>query len=364
MPNKDDKNWTVLTNKRPSIETAITDGVRNLGGPLVIVVALFLAFIAAFSSVVVYINPNEYGIKEVKLGVRRGIQNKVYESGWVVAIPGFSRYHILPRGEQVYDMTNHAEERVAVPHRSDKAAHIQTSDGFFVDVDVTILYRISDPYKVVTIIGPGELFVDNGITPRAEPILKQALGPLTTEAFYNSRLRTAQLKLAKEMLNTELLGKGLQVDHVLIRYFEYSPEIQRNIEEKKLKDQLVYKNQSEAKAATAEANLKKITQEGEARLVVKLQEGEAYTVTKRAEQELYSRKRHAEGDLLVKLAEAHRTELKNTALQGTGSEYMVGLKMAEVLDGIQFIMLPSDGGMGFNPLDLDRTLKLFGTDKK
>ena len=52
---------------------------------------------------------------------------------------------------------------------------------------------------------------------------------------------------AKEKLNIELAGKkGIAVDHVLIRYFKYSPEIQRNIEEKKLKDQLIYKNRAEA----------------------------------------------------------------------------------------------------------------------
>ena len=61
----------------------------------------------------------------------------------------------------------------------------------------------------------------------------------------------------------------------------------------------------------------------------------------------------------VKLAEAYRTELKNKALEGNGSNRMVGLKMAEVLEGLQFIMLSSDGTSGFNPLDLNRMMKLF-----
>lgn len=320
----------------------------------IIVALLFL------SNLLVYIGPNEFGIKEVKLGVKRGIQQDVYGPGWALAVPGFSRFHLLPRDVQVFDMTKHPEETRDSVRRTERAAHIQTSDGFYVDVDVSILYRIADPYKVVTTIGPGMLFVDNGIVPRAEPVLKQALGMLNTEEFYNSHARMARVQLAKDMLNTEVAAKGLQVDHVLIRYFEYSPEIQRNIEEKKLKDQLVFKNQSEAKAASAEANLKKIVEEGEARMKVKLQEGEAYKVTKRAEQELYARKQRAEADLLVKLAEAYRTELKNRALQNVGSEYMVGLKMADALEGLQFLMLPSDGPAGVNPLNLDALMKLFG----
>ena len=38
---------------------------------------------------------------------------------------------------------------------------------------------------------------------------------------------------------------------------------------------------------------------------------------------------------------------------------MVGLKMAEALEGLNLIVLPSDGEKGLNPLDLRRTLELF-----
>ncbi len=74
------------------------------------------------------------------------------------------------------------------------SSDIQTSDGFFVDVDVSIIYRISDPYLIFTMIGPGTLFEDNGIITKAEPILKASLGELTTEEFYNSPLRLQRRK--------------------------------------------------------------------------------------------------------------------------------------------------------------------------
>jgi hypothetical protein len=61
----------------------------------------------------------------------------------------------------------------------------------------------------------------------------------------------------------------------------------------------------------------------------------------------------------VKLAEAKKTQLRNEALQGSGSDRMVGLKMAEVYKGLEILVLPSDGGNGVNPLNLDQTLKLF-----
>jgi regulator of protease activity HflC (stomatin/prohibitin superfamily) len=319
--------------------------------------AVLIIILVSASQFLVYIKPNQYGIKEVKLGVHRGIQPEVAKPGWEFVVPGFSRFHVFPSDIQVFDLSSRSEERAQFDGPIEKAAHIQTSDGFFVDVDVSILYRIVDPYLVITKIGPGNLFVQNGIAPRAEPILKQALGALDTEKFFNSNLRAARVAEAKELLNKETLPRGIAVDHVLIRYFSYSDEIQKNIEEKKLKDQLVFKNQSEARAAAAEAELMKVSQEGEAKLVVKLQEGTAYQTVKTAEQELYARKRRAEGDLLVQLAEAHRVNLKNAALQGAGSESMVGLKMADVFKGLDLLMLPSDGPSGVNPLDLDKTVK-------
>ena len=146
---------------------------------------------------------------------------------------------------------------------------------------------------------------------------------------------------------------------MLVRYFKYSPEIQKNIEEKKLQDQMVFTNQAAARAAKEEAELKKIIQEGMVITAVEMEKGNAYVTRKIAEKDLYVRKKKAEADLLVKLAEAERVRLKNDALKGVGSERMVGLKMADVYKGLDVIILPSDGPNGVNPLDLDNALKLF-----
>ena len=260
------------------------------------------------------------------------------------------------------ELTNFPETAAGAA-RKDRAAHIQTSDGFFVDVDVSFLYHIKDPYLVFTTIGPGTLFEDNGIIPKAEPALKETLGKLTTEEFYNSPMRVQKTEEAKIRLNSELNLKGIEVDQVLVRYFIYSKEIQKNIEEKKLQDQMVFTNQAAARAAKEEAELKKIVQEGMVIAAVELEKGKAYVTRKIAEKDLYVRKKKAEADLLVKLAEAERVRLKNEALKGIGSERMVGLKMADAYRGLDVIILPSDGPHGVNPLNLDNALQLFDVRK-
>ena len=332
------------------------------GGRRGIIVGLFIVAVLAaigYVSCLEYVGPEEYGIKQVMIGFERGIQKKIYQTGYRFVLPQpFERLYRLPKSIQVLELSNSPITRSQFA-RHEKAGYIQTSDGFFVEVDASILYHIVDPYEVFTILGPGRLFEDNGILPRAEPILKQTLGELTSEEFYNSPMRVQKVQQAKALMNEELKAKGLEVAHVLIRYFQYSEEIQKNIEERKLKDQLVFKNQAEARASAELAKVKKVIEEGKATVLVKLQEGDAYTVRRKAEQQLYSRVRHADGDLLVKLAEAERTSLKNQALQGGGADLMVGLQMAEVYRGMQLVILASDGKDGLNPLDLDRTLKLF-----
>ena len=269
---------------------------------------------------------------------------------------------MLFRSIQVLELTNYPGT-AAEAARKDRAAHIQTSDGFFVDVDVSFLYHIKDPYLVFTTIGPGTLFEDNGIIPKAEPALKETLGKLTTEEFYNSPMRVQKAEEAKQRLNSELNLKGIEVDQVLVRYFIYSKEIQKNIEEKKLQDQMVFTNQAAARAAKEEAELKKIVQEGMVIAAVEMEKGKAYVTRKIAEKDLYVRKIKAEADLLVQLAEAERVRLKNEALKGIGSERMVGLKMADAYKGLDLIILPSDGSHGVNPLNLNNTLQLFDVRK-
>jgi regulator of protease activity HflC (stomatin/prohibitin superfamily) len=324
-----------------------------------ILVAALAVLVFLYNLLFVYVRPNEFGIKVVRVGLHRGVQQQVYTPGLYVVLPfGLEQMYRLPKNIQVLELTNYPDS-AAAGARMEKAAHIQTSDGFFVSVDVSIVYRIADPYLVFTRIGPGTLFEDNGIIPKAEPVLKAALGELTTEEFYNSPLRVQKAALAKRVLNDELKEKGLQVEQVLVRYFSYSKEIQKNIEEKKLKDQLVFRNQAEARAAAEEATLKKITQEGKVTAEVEMAGGEAYVTRKLAERDLYVRTKRAEADLLVKLAEAERVKLKNEAFRGIGAERMVGLKMADVYGGLELIVLPSDGAAGVNPLDLDKALRLF-----
>lgn len=334
--------------------------------------ALFLAVIAlaivagCYVTFLEYVKPYEFGIMEVRIALgksNRGIQKEEYGPGLAFVMPfGFQRMHHLPRTVQVLELTEDTSTSVklgpSVFHGP--AVKIQTSDGFSVSIDATILYRIKDPYLVITSLGPGDRYLQQGILPKAEPILKETLGQLTTEEFYDSSLRVDKAEMAKERLNTEMQNKGIAVEQVLVRYFRYSEAIQNNIEKKKLQDQLVFTNHSKRKAAIQQQDLNRATTRGEMEVQVTLEEGRAYGVEKKAATDLYTRKKKAEGDLLVQLAEAKSAEMRNAAMQAQGSERMVAMKMAEVLDGLDTILVPAGGSANLNPLDLEAMLKMFG----
>ncbi len=316
--------------------------------------AVLLVLLISYNSCTTYVRPGE------EFGMGKGIEPAVYNTG-LHYIGAGETMHRFPIRVQVLELSNSRSEGTEdlEGHRVAPGVNIQTSEGYTVQVDVTVIYRIADPLKVMTTIGPGRQFEDSAVIPRAQQDLRRALGELDAEDFYRGDKRTQKARDAQAALELELKEKGIEVVQVLIRRYTYDQRYQQAIEQRKIQDQTVFKNEAEAKAATAAAAKNKIVAEGAAAVKVELSRGEAEVKKLEAEADLYRRQKAAAGDLLVKLAEAQGTELENQALRGVGSENMVGLRMAEALRGTRVIVLSTDGEGGMNPLDLKSLLKRF-----
>ena len=313
-----------------------------------------------YNSCSTYVKPGEAGVKQIKFGMGKGIEAYVYGTGLHYIGVG-ETMHRFPLRVQVLELSSSRSEGTEdlEGHRLAPGINIQTSEGYTVQVDVTVLYRIADALKVMTTIGPGRLFEDSAVIPRAQQDLRRALGELDAEDFYRGTKRTQKAHEAQIALEAELKDKGIEILQVLVRKYSYDQRYQQAIEQRKIQDQTVYKNEAEAKAATANAAKNKIVAEGAASVQVELARGEAEVKKLEAQADLYRRTKAAAGDLLVKLAEAQGLELENQALRGVGSENMVGLRMAEALRGTRVIVLPTDGEGAMNPLDLKTLLKRF-----
>lgn len=329
------------------------------GRRLYLLIGALVLVVVTYGVCTTYLHPNELGVKQVIVGSKKGILPEVYYPGVHWVSPGTERMYVFPADVQLLNLTNDASERGKAEQTVRPPLNIQTSEGYTVTVDLSVAFRIEDPYKVITVAGPGRLYEESLVFPRAEQILRKRLGELDAEQFYDVKLRTARVQKALEELNADLLPTGVRVVQVFVRRYVYDSRYQQAIEQRKIQDQTVFKNQAEAELATATAERDRIAAVGAASVRVELARGEGEKKKLEAEADLYTRRRHAAGELAVQLAEAEGTRLENEALRGVGAENLVGLKMADVLKGTRVIILPSDGDTGTNPLDLKTALKRF-----
>lgn len=325
--------------------------VRIIAGVAALIVLLVL-----YSSSTTYVGPGEFAVRQIYFGPGQGIQSERIGPGLHVLIPGYERFHVFPRSLQLLEF-NDDQLQASAQASYAPSINIQTSEGYRVVVDVTVAYRVVDPYKVVTSVGPGNLYESALVRPRADQVLRQKLGELNAEQFYSGPLRRQKAYDARELLDQELSPSGVQVWAVMVRHYRYDDRYQGAIEQRKIQDQTVFKNRAEAIAATEEAEKNRVLAEGQARISVETQRGESEVAKIKADYDLYSRKRIAEGDLLVELAKAEAKRLENDALSAAGASNVVGLKMADALHNTQVIVVPTDGANAVNPLDLERLIR-------
>jgi len=333
------------------------------GLPLLVVLVLLL-FLFLYAICTQYIQPDQFAVKQVDVPVplitgAAGIHSNIYDTGIQWRLPGCEKFLIFPKS--VRAVTLHAkgknQEEAEKFVRYEDAAHIQTSDGFFINLDVSILYRVVDPYLVVKVYGAGALYEQNGIILQAETTLKSSMGTLHPEDFFDADKRVAKQDESRDRFNDLLIPNGLRVEHVLIRYPQYHEAVQARIEARNIQEQTKQKNVQEAILAQALGAFKEVEQQGLADLSIKLMEGSNYVTRINAQMDAYRRKKASEGNKIIALAEAERQRMINDAYQGAGADRLVGLEWAKVLSGLDTIILESGGANGFNPLDLDSLMK-------
>jgi len=333
-------------------------------GLSLLIVLLLLLLLLLYAICTQYIEPDQFAVKQVDVPVplitgAAGIHSNIYQTGIQWRLPGCEKFLIFPKS--VRAITLHSKGRGPDESnryvRYEEAAHIQTSDGFFITLDVSIFYRVIDPYKAVIKFGAGSLYEQNGIVIQAETFLKSTMGTLHPEDFFNAAKRVAKQDEARDRFNEFLDPQGLHVEHVLIRYPKYHEAVQARIEARNIQEQTRQKNIEEARLAEALGALKEVEKQGEANLSIKLMEGSNYVTRLTAQMDAYRRKKASEADKVMALAEAERQRMINEAYQGAGADRLIGLQWAKVLSGLDTIILESGGPNGFNPLDLDSLMK-------
>jgi regulator of protease activity HflC (stomatin/prohibitin superfamily) len=303
--------------------------------------------------VVTYVAPGQIGLRQIAFGPNKGLQKSLVGSGYRRQIRGYETIRTFPRDMQIVEFTNNESER-SPDHRTVSAINVPTVDGYPVAVDVTVMYRVTEPFKVVSRFGFGLAYEDNVVIRLTDPLVKQHLGELRAEEFYREKRLVHAHNLRVE-LAARFRENGLHLADVLIRQYDYPDTFQQLTEQKKIQDQSVLTNRALAKQAEVDTRLRQTVAQGQNLINVRAAEFQAQITGINAQRSLYERSRHAEADLLIRKAEAQGTELINRAMEGAGSDKLLklrkGLALLNSIKGPIYISEdPTDlGRLGVHP---------------
>ncbi len=170
--------------------------------------------------------------------------------------PGTKIFNGLVREFYVLDKTLQTIDMTETQGRGDRKEKddlkIKTKDGSDVWVDMKVQYRINPDMllEVLHTSGPKDNYKKKWARDYTRSIIRNFLGELSTEEFYDSSKRDVKLILAENAANERLKSFGIIIDSIVIPqrphfYKEYEDMIKR----KKLADQAVLEEQSKALAA-------------------------------------------------------------------------------------------------------------------
>ncbi|HXY40404.1 MAG TPA: SPFH domain-containing protein [Vicinamibacteria bacterium] len=335
--------------------------------------ALFLLGLFFYGACTTRVQPNQWGVEQRKFGFKVGIVDRAYTAGLYFVGPGVTM-HTFPREIHVLEASYDAQEAEArarrmgvdverqvdryfarrdrilgggTTHRVVDALNVQTSDGYAVTADVTLLYAIADPVKVAREFGWGSLYVDSFVLNTFRNGVLTTLGKMNAESFYDEALRIRALDEAKRLLAQRFQERGFEVKELLLRNFRYADSYEKALQDKKVAVQLAEKNRKESLANEERAKLKQLESKGNAAITIAESEVQAQIAKVRAEAELYASQTRAKADKEVNVAQAEAKRLRADALAQSGGRYVVALETAKMFDNIDGAVMTPEQYIAF-----------------
>jgi regulator of protease activity HflC (stomatin/prohibitin superfamily) len=341
----------------------------TLRGGMALAVVLVVGLLVFYASCTARVRPNQWGVEQRRFGFQTGIVPKSYGPG-LYFVPVGATMHSFPREihvlEASYDMEESlqkggaaAASRVRVffekrsellgdaTHRVVEALNIQTSDGYAVQADVTLLYSIEDPVKVAKDFGWGSLYVDSFVLNTFRNGVLTTLGKMNAESFYDEAIRIEAIQEAEKLLRERFKERGFHVEKLLLRNYRYAERYEKSLEAKKVAVQLTEKNRKESLVNEERAQLQQIESKGNAAITIAESEVRARVAKLRAEAELYSSQTRAKADKEVNVAAAEAKRLKVDALTQAGGRYVVALETAKMFDNIDGAVMTPEQYLSF-----------------
>jgi|GEM_PF-651743 len=302
------------------------------------------------------VNENQVGIMVHNITGRIVLKER---EGYYIFLPYLTSFYVLDKTIQRLDLT-----WAQAPGGAGRDLKLKTSDGSSVSVDVSINFKLlpSEAVKVLRRSGAENRFAEVWIEPFARHVCLTSFGQLTTEEMYDATRRNERAQAALRQLNELLSPHGIEIIAMIPGEFRFYQEYEQVIQEKKLADQQVEEQQSQAKAllqdqarqlvetqhkglaqiatAQGESTNRLIQASAEADTIQREADGYATTNKLVADAALLTASAQAQGRRAVLLAEAAGLEQRRQALKGEGGLNLVGLEYAKRLEGVRLVGTP------------------------
>jgi|ETNmetMinimDraft_35_1059890.scaffolds.fasta_scaffold63557_1 regulator of protease activity HflC (stomatin/prohibitin superfamily) len=351
--------------------------LNKIASAFVVIIVLVVLLLSGARLCVLRVSVGEIGVRtDVWTG---GLVQEDFGPGWHRDFGPMHNWALFNATVQTLEMSQNRHHK----EKGWTTLTLKSADGYSVDLDVTVKYRIKtgEAHKLLQKKGEGDKYKDTFIQ-NALDACRISFGQMNTEDFYNPETKVAKSEEAKKILQTLVDSLSVEVIDILIRDVRFDPSYERKIRDRKLADQDALLNQSKAKAAeqkgvtdtisaATEALVQEIGAEKKGKLVELQADLEAtlaeirakavkFESEKKSEADLYRAEKEAEGNLLLKISEAEGERLRNEALAGTGGKIMSALEAAKNLSLGDITVSTQQHDF----LDIDQMLKKFGLSEE
>ena len=313
----------------------------------------------------VQVNTDEVGVKTVYLSVTgdTGVEEAAYGTGYHLYVPPVTGFCILKKSEQKLEMTRKTKEG-SRPDADD--LKLKSTDGNNVWIDITLSWHVipEQAWQVVNQVGESIPEIEEqAVRPISRGILRDTLGRLSAEAFYDAAVREQQVAVALDLLNDALKPLGLAVTDVMINDYRFEDRYQKAIEDRKLYDQKSREYQSLIKAAEEDAKRKVFDARAEANRFIETANGELEQAKLEGDALLYAATQEAEAVLAGKQAESDALNILARALARPGGANLVARRLAQALQGKDITIVPMTDGGTISLVDINRFLESMAAAK-
>ncbi len=236
-----------------------------------------------------------------------GSVSELQNGGMVVHLPfGLTSVYKIDKSQRLLRLTR--EEHTA-EHPNGEQINIKTNDGCNLDLDIEIVYQIIPAQAFVAyrelVEESREQNLDEILRAIVRAEVRGQFGELSTLELAEALPRTAKLKVIQQDLSDMFQPLGVDVVSVTAQNFQFDPEFEKIVRDRKEADQILV-NQKDYQDAAREAGKRKVAEanrdketalaqlQGELDKQTIAAQGEAQRTKTKSEQQAYQLEREGE----------------------------------------------------------------------